>query len=181
MVWGLRTILEQVSQVPLLSEGVVEDTIVIITRGLAEMTRIGTAYGADPLTFLGLAGVGDLFMTCSSPTSRNYSVGFRLGKGESLDSIIDSLGSIAEGVTTAKGVKMILDELGIKARIATTVSFLSTRLQIVFDELYRSTKFYMKVSLVHSLAYVWCIINPSQGKTYRLRFENFWNYRYLKR
>ncbi|KAJ4472683.1 6-phosphogluconate dehydrogenase [Lentinula lateritia] len=93
----------------------------IITRGLAEMTRIGTAYGADPLTFLGLAGVGDLFMTCSSPTSRNYSVGFRLGKGESLDSIIDSLGSIAEGVTTAKGVKMILDELGIKARIATTI------------------------------------------------------------
>ncbi|KAJ3843878.1 6-phosphogluconate dehydrogenase [Lentinula raphanica] len=93
----------------------------IITRGLAEMTRIGTAYGADPLTFLGLAGVGDLFMTCSSPTSRNYSVGFRLGKGESLDSIINNLGSVAEGVTTAKGVKMILDELGIKARIATTI------------------------------------------------------------
>ncbi|KAJ4485913.1 6-phosphogluconate dehydrogenase [Lentinula aciculospora] len=93
----------------------------IITRGLAEMTRIGTAYGADPLTFLGLAGVGDLFMSCSSPTSRNYSVGYRLGKGESLDSIINNLGSVAEGVTTAKGVKMILDELGIRARIATTI------------------------------------------------------------
>ncbi|KAJ3998563.1 6-phosphogluconate dehydrogenase [Lentinula boryana] len=98
----------------------------IITRGLAEMTRIGTAYGADPLTFLGLAGVGDLFMSCSSPTSRNYSVGFRLGKGESLDSIINNLGSVAEGVTTAKGVKMILDELGIKARIATTVIYEET-------------------------------------------------------
>ena len=85
------------------------------------MTRIGTAYGASPLTFLGLAGVGDLFLTCSSPASRNYTVGFRLGKGEKLDDIIRTLGSVAEGVTTAKGLKEITDDLGVRASIATAV------------------------------------------------------------
>ncbi len=95
---------------------------VLITRGLGEMTRIGTAYGASPLTFLSLAGVGDLFLTCSSPTSRNYTVGYRLGKGEQLDEIIRTLGSVAEGVTTAKGLKQIIDDLGVNARIATAVS-----------------------------------------------------------
>jgi glycerol-3-phosphate dehydrogenase len=95
---------------------------VLITRGLSEMTRIGAAYGANPLTFLGLAGVGDLFLTCSSPTSRNYTVGHRLGKGESLDTIIKTLGSVAEGVTTVKGVMKIIQGLGIEAPIATAVS-----------------------------------------------------------
>lgn len=90
----------------------------LITRGLAEMTRIGTAYGANPLTFLSLAGVGDLFLTCSSPTSRNYTVGYRLGKGETLDEIVRTLGSVAEGVTTAKGLKAIVDDLGVAAPIA---------------------------------------------------------------
>jgi len=95
---------------------------VIITRGLAELTCIGTAYGASPLTFLGLAGVGDLFLTCSSPNSRNYTVGYRLGRGDSLDDIVKTLGSVAEGVPTAKGAKMIIDELGINAPIASSVS-----------------------------------------------------------
>lgn len=94
----------------------------IITRGLAELTCIGTAYGASPLTFLGLAGVGDLFLTCSSPNSRNYTVGFRLGQGDSLDTILNTLGSVAEGVTTAKGAKTIIDSLGVSAPIATAVS-----------------------------------------------------------
>lgn len=99
----------------------VPKTKVLITRGLAEMTRIGTAYGASPLTFLSLAGVGDLFLTCSSPTSRNYTVGHRLGKGEKLDDIIRTLGSVAEGVTTAKGLKKIIEELGVSAPIANGV------------------------------------------------------------
>lgn len=94
---------------------------VIISRGLAELTCIGTAYGASPLTFLGLAGVGDLFLTCSSSNSRNYTVGYRLGKGESLDVITSTLGSVAEGVSTTKGAKMIIDELGVKAPIANSV------------------------------------------------------------
>ena len=96
--------------------------VVIITRGLAEMTCIGTAYGASPLTFLGLAGVGDLFLTCSSPNSRNYTVGYRLGAGESLDEITKTLGSVAEGVSTAKGVKKYIDELDVRAPIASSVS-----------------------------------------------------------
>lgn len=94
---------------------------VIITRGLAELTCIGTAYGASPLTFLGLAGVGDLFLTCSSSNSRNYTVGYRLGQGESLDEIMKTLGSVAEGVSTAKGAKTIIDGLGVRAPIATSV------------------------------------------------------------
>lgn len=98
----------------------------LITRGLSEMTRIGTAYGASPLTFLSLAGVGDLFLTCSSPTSRNYTVGHRLGKGEKLEVIIRTLGSVAEGVTTAKGLKKIIDELDVSAPIATGVSHART-------------------------------------------------------
>lgn len=85
------------------------------------MTRIGTAYGANPLTFLSLAGVGDLFLTCSSPTSRNYTVGHRLGQGEKLDDIIRTLGSVAEGVTTSKGLKAVIDELGVEAPIAAGV------------------------------------------------------------
>ncbi|KZT30733.1 NAD-dependent glycerol-3-phosphate dehydrogenase [Neolentinus lepideus HHB14362 ss-1] len=93
----------------------------LITRSLSEMTRIGAAYGASPLTFLSLAGVGDLFMTCSSPTSRNYTVGYRLGKGEKLDDIIRTLGSVAEGVTTTKAVRKVVDELGVDAPIATAV------------------------------------------------------------
>ncbi len=94
----------------------------IITRGLSEMTRIGTAYGASPLTFLGLAGVGDLFLTCSSSNSRNYTVGYRLGQGEKLDVIMSTLGSVAEGVPTTKGVKQITDELEIHAPIADAAS-----------------------------------------------------------
>ncbi|KAF9460138.1 glycerol-3-phosphate dehydrogenase [Collybia nuda] len=93
----------------------------IITRGLAEMTCIGTAYGASPLTFLGLAGVGDLFLTCSSSNSRNYTVGYRLGQGESLDIIMETLGSVAEGVSTTKGVRTIIEELGVTAPIASSV------------------------------------------------------------
>ncbi len=95
----------------------------MITRGLAEMTCIGTAYGASPLTFLGLAGVGDLFLTCSSSNSRNYTVGYRLGKGESLDTILNTLGSVAEGVSTTKGVKTVIDSLGVPAPIANSVSY----------------------------------------------------------
>jgi glycerol-3-phosphate dehydrogenase len=85
------------------------------------MTRVGVAYGASPLTFLSLAGVGDLLLTCSSPTSRNYTVGYRLGKGEKLDDILENLGSVAEGVTTTLGAKRMIDELGENAPILTGV------------------------------------------------------------
>jgi glycerol-3-phosphate dehydrogenase len=100
----------------------------LITRGLAEMTRIGVAYGANPLTFLSMAGVGDLFLTCSSLTSRNYTVGVRLGRGESLDDVLNTLGSVAEGVTTAKGLKAIADNLDVPAPLADAVRELCSRI-----------------------------------------------------
>ncbi|KAG8986127.1 hypothetical protein FRB90_004201 [Tulasnella sp. 427] len=90
----------------------------LVTRSLAEMTRIGQSYGASPLTFLTLAGVGDLFLTCSSPNSRNYTVGYRLGQGQKLDEIIKNLGSVAEGVSTAEGLHEIIQEIGVEAPIA---------------------------------------------------------------
>ncbi|KAG8906545.1 hypothetical protein FRB99_006659 [Tulasnella sp. 403] len=90
----------------------------LVTRSLAEMTRIGQAYGASPLTFLTLAGVGDLFLTCSSPTSRNYTVGLRLGRGETLEEILKTLGSVAEGVPTTEGLHEIIQEVGVEAPIA---------------------------------------------------------------
>jgi glycerol-3-phosphate dehydrogenase (NAD(P)+) len=73
----------------------------IITRGLSEMTHLGVKMGANPLTFQGLGGVGDLFLTCSSPKSRNYSLGFKLGQGSSIEDALKSLGSVSEGYTTA--------------------------------------------------------------------------------
>ncbi|KAF9512791.1 hypothetical protein BS47DRAFT_1372729 [Hydnum rufescens UP504] len=85
----------------------------LITRSLAEMTRLGAR--------MGLPRVGDLFLTCSSPTSRNYTVGFRLGKGETLEAIISTLGSVAEGVTTTKGLHEIVKDLGVYAPIAEAV------------------------------------------------------------
>ena len=79
----------------------------IITRGLAEMTRLGVALGALPETFAGLSGTGDLIVTCTSRHSRNRSVGERLGKGESIQQILDSMKMVAEGVWNAKAVRSI--------------------------------------------------------------------------
>jgi glycerol-3-phosphate dehydrogenase (NAD(P)+) len=76
----------------------------LITRGLAEMVRFGVAMGAKESTFLGLAGIGDLLATCSSPLSRNYRVGQRLAQGEKIDAILSSMGETAEGVRTTRTV-----------------------------------------------------------------------------
>ncbi len=74
----------------------------LITRGMAEICRVGAAMGADPLTFLGLSGVGDLVLTCAGDLSRNRRVGLALAEGKTLDSIISEMKMIAEGVKTAK-------------------------------------------------------------------------------
>ena len=76
----------------------------LLTRGIAEITRMGIKLGADPLTFSGLSGIGDLIATCASPLSRNHQVGFRLGKGETLEAILDSMVQVAEGVKTTEAV-----------------------------------------------------------------------------
>lgn len=76
----------------------------LITRGLYEMIKLGRALGADPLTFAGLAGIGDLVLTCTGGLSRNRSVGIELGRGKSLQEILDTMRMVAEGVRTAEAV-----------------------------------------------------------------------------
>ena len=85
----------------------------LVTRSLAEMSRFAVRLGADPMTFLGLSGVGDLIVTCMSPLSRNYRVGFALGQGKPLDEIVAELGQVAEGINTLQLVKQQSDKLGV--------------------------------------------------------------------
>ena len=98
----------------------------LITRGLVELSRIGTALGGESQTFFGLSGVGDLVLTCSSTQSRNHQVGERLGRGESLEHILSSLHGTAEGVKTARSIHQILQKKNFEAPI----------LQEVFSILY---------------------------------------------
>ncbi len=81
----------------------------LVSRSLTEMARFGRALGADPMTFLGLAGVGDLVVTCSSPLSRNYRIGLLLGAGKTIDAAVKEVGQTAEGVNTVKQVKEMAD------------------------------------------------------------------------
>lgn len=76
----------------------------LMTRGLAEISRLGEKLGADPITFLGLGGIGDLIVTCTSTHSRNYTLGFKLGEGKSLDTALDEMDMVVEGVYTTKSV-----------------------------------------------------------------------------
>ncbi len=85
----------------------------ILTRALAEMSRFAVKLGANPLTFLGLSGVGDLFATCNSPLSRNYQVGFALGSGKSLKQATEELGQTAEGINTIVQVSARAKELDV--------------------------------------------------------------------
>jgi glycerol-3-phosphate dehydrogenase (NAD(P)+) len=93
----------------------------LVTRGLAEMTRLGVDLGADAATFRGLAGVGDLMTTCYSKHSRNRSVGERLGRGETGAAIEQSMEMVAEGVRTTKGLAGLARERGIEMPIAEEV------------------------------------------------------------
>lgn len=93
----------------------------LITRGLAEMTRLGIALGGRLETFLGLAGAGDLLLTCTSDQSRNRRVGLALASGEALPHILERLGHVAEGVFTAYEARNLADALRIEAPIASAV------------------------------------------------------------
>jgi glycerol-3-phosphate dehydrogenase (NAD(P)+) len=90
----------------------------VITRGLAEMARLGVRLGGDAMTFAGLAGVGDLVATCTSPKSRNRTVGERLGKGETLDDIIASMNMVAEGVKSSRAILGLAEKAGVEMPIA---------------------------------------------------------------
>ncbi len=89
----------------------------LITRGLVEITRIGTALGARPETFYGLSGLGDLVLTCTGDQSRNRSVGLRLGRGERLSDIVDAMRMVAEGVRTVKSAFELKNRHAIQASI----------------------------------------------------------------
>lgn len=89
-----------------------------MTRGLAEITRLGVAAGANPFTFLGLAGLGDLVATCTSPLSRNRRVGEELAKGRPLEPILATLGGVAEGLTTTLAARELARRLGVEMPIA---------------------------------------------------------------
>jgi len=93
----------------------------VITRGLAEATRLGVALGGQIQTFAGLAGMGDLVATCISPQSRNRYVGERLGKGDTIDEVISAMNMVAEGVKTSKVVMELADELGVEMPISQEV------------------------------------------------------------
>lgn len=93
----------------------------LITRGLAELTRLGVALGGDPLTFLGLAGNGDLIATCCSEQSRNRTVGVALGEGKTIDEVLASMQMVAEGVRSAPAVLALADRHGIEMPITAEV------------------------------------------------------------
>lgn len=93
----------------------------LITRGLAEMTRFGVLFGAKLETFLGLSGVGDLFLTATSEKSRNYRVGLLLAQGKSQDEIVRIIGETAEGIETARAVLKLAEQNSLYAPIASEV------------------------------------------------------------
>jgi len=93
----------------------------LITRGLAELTRLGVALGGRPETFMGLAGAGDLVLTCTGELSRNRRVGLLLARGESLEAILKQLGHVAEGVHSARAVEALAAEKRIEMPITRAV------------------------------------------------------------
>lgn len=89
----------------------------LITRGLAEIVRLGMAMGADPLTFSGLAGVGDLIVTCTSKHSRNWRAGYALGQGKTLDEVLEQMGMVVEGVRTTQAAYQLAQKYAIEMPI----------------------------------------------------------------
>lgn len=100
----------------------------LITRGLAEIARLGTSLGANPLSFLGLPGVGDLIVTCTSVHSRNWRAGNLLGKGHKLDEVLDQMGMVVEGVRTVKAAYQFAEEQQVEMPITTGIY------QILFND-----------------------------------------------
>ncbi len=93
----------------------------LLTRGMAEIVRVSIQLGANPSTLYGLSGMGDLIATCSSPMSRNYTVGAMLGKGKKIDDILRELGSVAEGVKTSKAICELAKKLDIDVPVSNAI------------------------------------------------------------
>lgn len=93
----------------------------LLTRGMAEIVRVSIQLGANPSTLYGLSGIGDLIATCSSPMSRNYTVGSMLAKGKKINDILAELGSVAEGVKTSKAICELAQKLGIEVPVSNAI------------------------------------------------------------
>ncbi|QAS50770.1 NAD(P)H-dependent glycerol-3-phosphate dehydrogenase [Halobacillus litoralis] len=93
----------------------------LITRGLAEIARLGTSLGANPLTFSGLTGVGDLIVTCTSSHSRNWRAGYKLGQGNDLEEVLEQMGMVVEGVRTTKAAYQLAKNQGVEMPITTGI------------------------------------------------------------
>lgn len=93
----------------------------LMTRGLAEISRLGASFGANPQTFIGLAGVGDIIVTGTSQNSRNYRAGDELGRGESLDDVINHMGMVIEGVATTKSAYELAQQRGVDMPITEAI------------------------------------------------------------
>ena len=93
----------------------------LLTRGMAEIVRVSVSMGANPSTLYGLSGMGDLIATCSSPFSRNFTVGSMLGKGKKIDDILAELGSVAEGVKTSKALCELAKKLNIDVPVSDAI------------------------------------------------------------
>ena len=99
-----------------------------MTRGLTEITALGMALGANPLTFSGLAGLGDVITTCASPLSRNHYVGVELAKGRPLAEILESMNEVAEGVNTTLVAHNLAQQLGLEMPITEKIYQVSTKM-----------------------------------------------------
>ncbi|GIO22612.1 NAD(P)H-dependent glycerol-3-phosphate dehydrogenase [Oceanobacillus sp. J11TS1] len=115
----------------------------LITRGLAEIARLGTSLGANPLSFLGLSGVGDLIVTCTSVHSRNWRAGNLLGKGNNLDQVLEEMGMVVEGVRTVQAAHQLAKEQNVEMPITEgiyQVLFEDKNPKDVVDELMNRSK-----------------------------------------
>jgi len=126
----------------------------LMTRGLAEIARLGTKMGANPLTFSGLTGIGDLIVTCTSVHSRNWRAGNALGKGETLEKILHSMGQTVEGVRTTKAAYQLAEKYQVNMPISTIlykVLFENLNPKAAVDELMTRKKKHEMEDLVNIL------------------------------
>ncbi|WP_409293364.1 NAD(P)H-dependent glycerol-3-phosphate dehydrogenase [Peribacillus sp. SCS-37] len=126
----------------------------LITRGLAEIARLGTKMGANPLTFSGLAGIGDLIVTCTSVHSRNWRAGNMLGKGQKLEEVLQNMGMVVEGVRTTKAAYQLAEKYQVSMPITKAlyhVLFDGTEVRDAVDHLMNRMKKHEMEDLVNIL------------------------------
>ena len=115
----------------------------LMTRGLAEISRLGEKLGADPMTFLGLGGIGDLIVTCTSTHSRNYTLGFKLGQGKTAEEALKEMKMVVEGIYTTKSVYHLAQQEGVEMPITNAlyeVLFEDVPVSKVLEHLWKETK-----------------------------------------